>query len=312
MKEKWNDFEHQLWALLKNHNLDQAPAYLLALSGGLDSMVLLEVLQRIRPQSQIRVAHFHHGPGSTAQIQYRDQALDFVKHKISNNQDFVLGKSEKLLKSEAEMREARWNFLRRERKANEAIVTAHHLDDWTETALLKMMRGTSLEGISNLKVWNSEIFRPFLRNTKAELLNYAKSRNVEWVEDPSNQSDDYLRNWLRETWLKDLEAKKEGAYANLSKSLLQIVDDYHATSTFSLVYFDSIEEKGLDRAWFLGLSSSDQIKAIALYLKKRHIYEFTQGQLKEIIKRLDKNQKDITFILFERKWVINASQIMLE
>ena len=210
------------------------------------------------------------------------------------------------------MRAGRWDFLKRARKGNEAILTAHHLDDWAETALLKMIRGTTRDGIAAFKVWNASILRPFLKMTKAELRNYGKLRKLEWLEDPSNQSEDYLRNWLRETWLKNLEAKQSGAVANLSQSLLQIVEDDEQSSTFGLVYYRSVESHGLDRSWFLGLSEQDQLKALALYLKSQHIFEFTRGQLQEIRKRLDKNQKEITFVLVGKKWVINALQVMLE
>ncbi len=316
MSSKWNHFEHQIWNEIKTYELENCTSFLIAVSGGLDSMALLQVMLRLRPQAKIRVAHFHHGEADLIQKKYRDDVSEFLKHKISDlnlpRVTYHLAKAESELRNEAELRMARWKFLREIKEKNEPILTAHHLDDWVETSTLKMLRGTSLEGISAFKVWNSEIFRPFLKISKAELKKYAIEQSVVWHEDPSNESEDYLRNWVREKWFVDLEKKQTGAYLNFSKSLLRIVEEYTQSSTFELSFYSQNENQGLDRMWYFALSHKDQLKALALYLKKRQIYVFTHGQLEEVNKRLDKNQKDLTFNLFGRKWVINAMQIMLE
>ncbi len=210
------------------------------------------------------------------------------------------------------MRDARWAFIKSEAQSNEPILTGHHSDDWVETTLLKMLRGTSLTGIANFKVWNESIFRPFLQTGKDELKKYVEQHALQYIDDPSNQSEDYFRNWIREKWLKDLESHRTGSCANLTRSLWQMVEEYQQNSTFDLKFFADDKSRGLERAWFLTLSSQDQLKALALFLKSRHIFEFTRGQLEEIRKRLDVNQKFLTFEIFERKWVINAMQIMLE
>lgn len=325
MNSRWNDFEHQLWHSLKEHGLESCDSYLVATSGGLDSMVLLHSLFRVRPQALIRVAHYHHGSASDPeQTRYRDHVADFVKHKILDmNQskksgpaiEFVFERwaGDLELQSEAGLRKARWQFLFKSRHSQkEPVLTAHHLDDWFETALLKMLRGASLEGVAAFQMWNSEIFRPFLNLPKSELLNYATQQKVGYLNDPSNLDSDFLRNWIREKWLPDLEERHAGGVANLSRSLLSIISEFRKTSTFELKYHGDRLEQGLDRAWFLGLSQPDQLKALALYLKNHQVFEFTRGQLEEIIKRLDKNQKELTFGIIGRKWVINASQIMLQ
>lgn len=313
MNSHWSDFEHRFWKFLKSHQLEKS-SYLVAVSGGLDSMVLLQTVLNVRPQAQIRVAHFHHGDSSNEiQNQYRDRVLEFVKHKISNLKlELISERSAFALHSEAEMREERWKFIRKNCRANEIILTGHHLDDWLETALIKLIRGTSLDGIAGFQEWNGEVCRPFLKIPKTELLFWAEANQVSFLEDPSNQSYDYLRNWVREKWLVDLETRQKGSVANLSRSLLRIIEEFTKNSTFELRFLKNDSDCGLDRNWFMGLSKSEQLKAIALYLKNRQIHEFTQGHLEEIIKRLDKNQKNITFEIFERKWVINALQIMLQ
>lgn len=321
MSEVWTAFEHRIWKSLKEYNLDTRNDFILAVSGGLDSMVLLSVFLKLKPQARIKVAHYHHGAidnntTNKSQEEYRNRALEIVKHKISNldksNVTFCSAKSPDILSSEELMRNSRWSYLRSLKTSDEVFVTAHHLDDRLETMLLKMIRGTGVDGLLLFKTWNQEVFRPFLDISKSDLLEYAEDHKISWVEDPSNTEDHYLRNWLREKWLKELDQKLSHGSENLAKSLLRIIEGLNESQTFELVFASESESRSLSRGWYVSLSKSDQFRSLALFLKKHQIYDFTTGQLEEIRKRLDKNQKDITFELLKRKWVINASQIMLQ
>jgi hypothetical protein len=98
----------------------------------------------------------------------------------------------------------------------------------------------------------------------------------------------------------------------LAESLFRIASQLDSQAEFKLVFDTDSELPALSRAWYLTLSRADQSRALALYLKSRSISEFTSGQIEEIRKRLDKNQKDLIFEILGRKWVINATQIMLE
>jgi len=317
MSDVWTSFEHKIWQQLKEHNLDSHDQFILAVSGGLDSRVLLEVFLKLKPQAQFKVAHYHHGPSDDlALVGYRSDAQTMVKSRVAEinkkNVIFFSEKSESYLSSEAKMRASRWDFIQSLKKTNEVIVTAHHLDDSFETMLLKMIRGASVEGLLAFKVWNQEIFRPFLECTKSDLIKYAQANKIKWVSDPSNNEDHYLRNWLRETWLMDLDQKVGQGSKNLAKSLFKINSALSERPILELVYASPSQLSCLSRGWYVSLSKSDQLRSLALFLKKHQIFEFTTGQLEEIRKRLDKNQKDLTFELLGKKWVINASQIMLQ
>ncbi len=308
------NLEHQIWQKLKDHHLEHASSYLLAVSGGLDSIVLLEVMAKVRPQALLRVAHYHHGTddGSGVQNFYRDEALAFVKEKTFSlkNTELIFEKSSVCLQTEDEMRTARWEFLRRNKGVGEAILTAHHQDDWIETVTLKLLRGVSEKGLLSFQVWNNEIFRPFLELSKQDLVQYAGARKIDWLIDPSNQATEFQRNWLREVWFKDLENKFPGAYHNLSKSLQYLIAELSHNSAMKLQFYLENEDNGLDRNWYLGLSERDQLKALALFVKSTGHFDITRGQLEEIQKRINTNQKNISFEII-RKWVINATQIML-
>jgi tRNA(Ile)-lysidine synthase len=317
MNPAWSDFEHRFWKCLKENNLEDKDQFLLAVSGGLDSIVLLDVLSRVKPRAQIKVAYFHHGPSSDQEQQnFRDEAAELVKRQVGvmakSNITFVMSKSAVVLTSEEQMRKGRYTFLKSLKSNEDILVTGHHLDDRAETILLKMIRGTPLAGVISFKVWNQEIFRPFLNETKVEILKYANENKLRWVEDPSNKDEVYLRNWLRENWLKNLEEKCPGGRANLAKSLFRIIDQSTDLETLKLELTEEDAQLGLSRQWYVSLSKADQLRGLALFLKKHHITNFTSGQLEEIRKRLDKNQKDITFELLGRKWVINATQIVLQ
>lgn len=164
----------------------------MAVSGGVDSVVLLDMLAK-RRQSELIVAHFDHGirPDS------RDDAA-FVKalaekyglQFISKREELGAGASEELA------RKQRYAFLRGEAKKHAAgIVTAHHQNDLIETIAINIHRGTGWRGVAVFGA--KEVARPLLGMRKAELYEYALRNNLEWVEDSTNYEQKYLRNRLR-------------------------------------------------------------------------------------------------------------------
>lgn len=314
----WNNFEHEIWKNLKKHDLENRPDFILAVSGGLDSMALLQVMLALRPQVPMTVAYFHHGPTDNfEQLKYRDNCENLIRQFVTNlNDSNIVFKSAKhpvKLNSEAEFRTARWSFLNSLRTHKEQpILTAHHLDDWVETLSLKLFRGVGPEGFSAFKTWDLQIYRPFLQIPKHELLAYAQEKEIPYLDDPSNASDQYLRNWLRHDFFPRLDEKIPSGYQNYSRSLLRLVQDLEAQEDIKLQYRTENYQSGLDRNWYDGLDDSRQLKALSGYLREKSIFDFTTGQLQEIKKRLDKNQKDLTFTIIRRKWVINATQIMID
>ena len=169
--------------------------YLLAISGGVDSIVLLDVAAKVakRRQHKITVAHVNHGIRS-------DSASDarFVKAMAALYQlDFVgtdlqLGKSA----SEDDARSARYKFFfEQAKKLSAQIVIAHHLDDLVGSVAINIYRGTGWRGVSVMN--RPGIMRPLLHRRKSELIDYALRHRLEWVEDETNQSHEYLRNFLR-------------------------------------------------------------------------------------------------------------------
>lgn len=183
--------------------------YVVAVSGGVDSVVLLDMLVSgtLQQPEKIIVAHFDHGIRDTSAADARFVEALAQRNGLAYEQQRVeLGKNT----SEAEAREERYKFLRATAKKHKAvIVTAHHQDDLIETIAINLQRGTGWRGLAVLG--GSEILRPLLGYRKSELYDYATTHNLEWVEDETNVSDTYLRNRLRRklnSKLSDASRKK--------------------------------------------------------------------------------------------------------
>ena len=302
----WNDFEHRVWKKIKTHDLDQKKL-ILTISGGLDSMALLSVISNLNIKN-IVVLHFHHGDSKNKD--YRDQALIVVQKFCSEkNISFEFEKSEDKLKSEAEFRSARNHFFNLHKALDSVFVTGHHLDDVLETRLIKMIRGSGADGLKSFSEYNNEIFRPFLDFSKTEIFEYATAKNIKWVDDPTNAESDYLRNWIRNQWLPALDAKQTGGVQNLAKSLDRLL--LNSENQFQTEIAYQSNEIQIKRLWFFSLSTKDQLKVLSICLGYFENIQFSVGQLEEINKRLDKNQKEHIFEMLGVNWVLNAQQIML-
>ena len=167
----------------------------LAVSGGLDSMVLLSVASRLplRARRKIMVATFDHGTGRAAG---RAAAL-VARQALSCGFLCVSGRASTVGTREEEWRRTRWQFLEQIASKREAsIVTAHTLNDQIETVFMRILRDAGPRGIAGLYA-ESEIIRPFLNISRDTLTSYAQQHRVPFVHDPSNFDRKHLRNRIR-------------------------------------------------------------------------------------------------------------------
>lgn len=166
--------------------------YVVAVSGGVDSVVLLDMLIK-KGEHELVVAHFDHGirPGSADDAAFV-RALSESYGVIFESRRVELGSKA----SEEQARLERYAFLNEVvARHGGVLVTAHHQDDIVETIAINLVRGTGWRGLAVLN--NPNIRRPLLGMRKIELYDYAVKNGLEWVEDETNQSDAYLRNRLR-------------------------------------------------------------------------------------------------------------------
>ncbi len=196
--------------------------YVVAVSGGIDSVVLLDVLAQ-RPGLKLVVAHFDHGirDDSPQDVQFvASLAAQYDCEYYSERGELGSGADE------ASAREARYAFLKRvkDRARAQALVTAHHQDDIIETMIINLFRGTGWRGLCSLRS-TEEIIRPLLAITKEDIKTYAQAHQLAWREDSTNQSDQYLRNRVRNYVMPHTDTTAWMALYTQQMTLLEQIND---------------------------------------------------------------------------------------
>ena len=311
-KKQLNTLEKHIASQIHKSSL-RASKLLLAVSGGRDSMTLLHSMNQIAPdfQLQLYIAHFHHGQKDIdpKTLHFRNKALNLIQKqcKINNNPlHFDIHKGE-LLRSENDLRNARWSFLKRicHEIGCKAIVTAHHKNDLLETRILRLMRGVGGQGLRAMEVFDGQIFRPLLEITQQQLFQ-AYTEKINYIEDPSNQSHLTLRNWLRRHWLPVLEKRSPGAIKALSRSL-DILTKENTQLPFKKESY--IDAQGIRREYFEKLSIDQKCQLLAHYLYEKKLSNYTSSHILEIQKRLKTSQKNFEFWLLKHKWIVSPAYI---
>lgn len=178
---------------------------LVALSGGVDSVVLLHLFRASSHQLKISVqaAHFDHAMRA-------DSGED--AHWVSGlcqawELPLSLARTDRPLYGETDARNERYRFLYDAARASGCarVATAHHADDQVETVLFRLLRGTGLRGLAGIPVRRGHIIRPLLRFTKKQILEYAAAHAIDFRTDPTNEQLGYARNRIRKTVIPALE-----------------------------------------------------------------------------------------------------------
>ncbi len=303
-QKKWSKLHHEIWRVLqKNLPPDvKGRRFLVCVSGGADSMALLNILKSF--PLKLEVFHAHHGPGNN--LKFRDDAAKFVKEFCNKEKIHLhLVKAEDEMKSENEFRNFRLSYLKKWHAQHPTgiIVMGHHAQDLLETRMMRLIRGTGPQGIAAMKIWKTPIFRPFLEVEPKNLRSFLRDQKLEWLEDPSNRDLHYFRNWIRHRWLPNLEKTRPGSLKRLAHSL-------ETLSHLGTVVPSAI--KRLSRSDYAMMNQKEQLQSLALLLKNQGLSQFTSGQLKEVQKRLDNPQSRLTFEGAGALWTVNAQRILLK
>lgn len=303
-------FEHAILRCLRAE-ICQDQKILLAVSGGLDSMVMLSALAQWQRHLRIKliVAHVHHGKGSKDQRHFRDRVQIFLsKYCAKNGFEFVTNGKENfssaILKSEASLRDFRWSLLKKWQIENScnAVAVAHHSDDLLETQILRLIRGTSGAGLVAMSSVSEGKIRPLLGQSRAEIKKYAKAKRLKWVEDPSNRKNSAaLRNWVRNKWLPALEKRSPGAKKSLARSLGEISQmTLHTPASHSEIWANG----GMRRSALARMTKKQQSNAVIEYLHRLGLTNYQQSQVKELLRRLDSRKNNTRFSMLGLSWDI--------
>lgn len=228
--------------------MSERETWIVAVSGGVDSAVLLEMLVDSRIADLV-VAHVDHGirddSGQDAELVKQMSEKYGLQYEIT---ELHLGASV----SEQKAREKRYAWLDslREKYNATAVATAHHQDDLLETIVLNIQRGTGWRGICSLRETPTRK-RPMLILSKASIVSYAIERGLEWREDSTNDDLRYRRNYIRHGIMPRLTADSRRDLIKLynAQLILRSEIENKVSETYDLVKGD----EGLSRYWLIML-----------------------------------------------------------
>lgn len=216
--------------LIKNLDIKDSKYVVVGVSAGPDSMALLHMLQNSLTQ-KIVCAHINHN--------VRKESLDeenYLRKYCQNNKiDFECLKINSYNQSnfENEAREKRYEFYEQilNKYHSQTLILAHHGDDLIETVLMKIVRGSNLEGYAGIKTYshleNYTIIRPLLKLTKKDILNYNKKYNIKYYEDITNNDISYTRNRYRHKIIPLLKEEDKLLHLKFLKYSNQLIECYN-------------------------------------------------------------------------------------
>lgn len=183
----------------------------MGLSGGMDSVVLLHVVKEgLVEGGALRALHVNHGLQADAD-EWERFCRDLCRQWDVPLTVCKVAVPESGASPENRARIARYEAFSEALEPGECLLLAHHLDDQMETMLLRLSRGTGLRGLSGIparrKLGKGALLRPLLRCPREELSEYAKARDLRWIEDPSNRNTDFDRNFCRHEILPAVEQR---------------------------------------------------------------------------------------------------------
>lgn len=230
---------------------------LVAVSGGLDSVVLLDLLIETRSAHHLDlvVAHVDHGIHPESPLVAHEveslasrRGLEFVCGQLG------LGPGA----SETRARAARYRWLRetRHRLGVRWIVTAHQADDQRETVLMRMLRGSGPRGLAGMRGRDRDILRPLLSFSRRTLARYARQRGLRWWNDPANQDPSHLRSWIRGELLPTIAARLPDIQQKLAETRKHALRDRQSWDV-ALLLWPGLEARSAGR----GASLSWQVLA---------------------------------------------------
>lgn len=336
------NLEHQLLSFYKNQNFPPASYVYLAVSGGLDSMAMLALHQKIAKVLKIHliVVHIHHGvlTGKEFSIQnsFRNKAYKTVqeyceKHNIKfisnileeNREQGLKDKNskqkaeQKLEGSEAEYRKYRYDYFEKilldSKFVSKILVTAHTANDLLETRLLRLMRGVGPQGFISIKPVSDKkkylLVRPLLKVLRSDLEDYMREKDMPFCEDPSNQSTKFLRNWLRLEVLPIVVKKEKKYLQNMSQSLNLIASELDEDSSF--LREGLIIENKIKLSLFYSLSVAKQKRVLAHYLYCNKVKNYSMGHVLELLKYLNAPRKEQSFFVAKQCWKLKEAWLYI-
>lgn len=294
----------------------------IAVSGGVDSMVLLDLILRSHPKEHLVVAHFDH------MLRWEDSDRDRELVAGFCEKNNLIFKSDRVdiwelhIRSgwslEAIARWERYSFLEKIREKYEAkyILTAHHSDDQIETVLLNMIKWWKIQWLSGMSVLSWTLFRPLLFEKKSDIREYAETLRISFHEDATNLDTDFDRNKIRHQILPLLEEMNPSIHRTISHLALYMQDlawflYRESESWFHRAHEKSWASQGFRVSDFLDTDIFFQKELIVFLYRKVHhgsSQGLSVGLIDEILRYIQtaewSTRKDIHHLSLSKKWGI--------
>ena len=275
-----------------------------ALSGGLDSVVLLHLLnqyQQQNPSFQVLAHNVNHGLSKNAEawgvfcaclcVQWN---IDFIASKVS---------LQKLPRTslEALARDARYASFKEKMRENDIILTGHHQDDQLETVLLALKRGSGSTGLQGIRSYHSfdkgYLLRPLLIFSRQQLADYAELHQLDWIEDESNQDEQFDRNFIRQTISPLLKQRWPAIAKSVSRTAQlcqeqQILLDEVAQADLQVCSRDSLSNETLDIEALRLLSDSRRNNLLRFWFKSHQLHYPSAKQLSVLWYEIALSERD--------------------
>jgi len=215
--------------------LDAQAPFFVALSGGMDSTVLLHLMVNLPEKLNITVLHLNHQLQTEADA-WQQHCQTFCEQlnvpMLANRvdvaqlmQDSDRNPEHQGKGTEAVARQVRYTWFEQELEQTEKkayLVTAHHLQDRVETLLFNLLRGAGSRGLSSMwpqrPLGQHDVVRPLLSFNRQQLLDYAKQHDLNWVEDPSNHNVAFSRNYIRQHIIPSLQKFRDDSLVNIARA----------------------------------------------------------------------------------------------
>lgn len=264
-------------------NLPAHSGLYIALSGGLDSVVLLHALVRhFRSSDRLTAVHVNHqlqpNAGETENFCRRlceslRVPCQIIRVEVpattsSNNFPGTGGLEEAA-------REARYRAFKSCLDDNDLLLMAHHADDQTETVLFRLLRGTGVAGLAGMPAFralgNGALYRPFLNFSRQQLEAWAGEQSFDWIEDPSNQDQRFDRNYLRKTIIPALRQRWPALNRRLAATARACSESDDLARSLGSLHFSrcGTADGGLDISLLAGLSLVEQKNLIRWWVERQ-------------------------------------------
>ncbi len=287
MLKKVQEFIHTNQLLAENERV------LVGVSGGADSVVLLDILVKLKYDCIVAHCNFHLRGAESDRDEIFVKKLAKTYNLTYKKVDFDTISYVKTHKISIEMaaRELRYNWFEKmatETKAT-SIAVAHHADDNIETVLLNLGRGTGLKGITGMEMRNGKVVRPLLNCYREEIEQYAEQNNLEYVTDSTNTENEYKRNKIRNQIIPLLAELNPSVKATFSQNIRNFKAAWN-------IYSDKIEQikalivKVKDSQAFIHIQRlKQQTEAQNVLFEILSEYNFNSKVVEDIFVGLDSN-----------------------